>query len=191
MAANGTCHKCGLVHCHGSRCDQCAGTCWETPRPVFANTWLWTEHKKLFWTSCDGPWQLLWPLPGASVTPAGQDLVLRVVLKFKDKQTLTMHFSSVVLKGNFLSVGESSDSLDAASWWGAPFDQRTLSSGGNCRKFFYPPAERCQANGVLTVDEQLELYNATLDKGYAWLTGDDQLDRTQISAIELWMKPVD
>lgn len=187
MGANGSCSKCGRVNCLGSMCDQCPKTCWSTPDPIFGQTWLWDRSMNPIRETCNGAWQLLWPQNRVSATPAGLDLLLRVVLIFENK-TLSMHFSSVVLVNNLLSVGESVDNLEEASWWEAPFHNRSISRDGNCKGFFYPTQNHCRANGLLTWSEQMELYNATRHWGYAWVTGDDEFDLTQISSIQLWMK---
>lgn len=140
-------------------------------------------------STCNGDWQILWDRNHITDTPAGLNLLLRVVVAFKGGTTLTMDFSSVVLLKGVLSVGAPLENLDVTSWWGAPFADRPLSAEGNCRRFFYPSGEECRANGVMSWEEQQGLYNDTLHHGFAWVTGDHSLDNSKIKSIKLWMKP--
>ncbi|XP_071515668.1 uncharacterized protein [Panulirus ornatus] len=191
--SHGGCHSCGRPNCWGDRCQHCANRCWETPANTSGETFLWGRGKRnVFSVVCDGGWQLLWrarkSLPRN--TPPNS-LRLKLKLVYEGDVHVASYFASVYVKDKRLSVGAYLGG-EAGNWWKAPFNDRKLAynTSLNCLPFFNP-SSHCEANNIMSQEEQQRLNNRVVTRGYAWLTGTEYYDNLKLIRIEMWMRCVE
>lgn len=182
---NGKCSKCGFPYCDGNLCRRCPRRCWELSSPVTRAIRLWKKTGIRYRARCDGKWQRLWPNTDSQVTEKRFELKVKVI--YEDKTILTYFYSDAKLESRQLSVGSPANS--SLNWWDAPFAKRkisTIDNSSNCLEFFYPPGE-CQANGVPSIEEQIQTKGSVYRRGFAWRTGEGLRDAMRVRKIELWV----
>lgn len=186
---NHDCTYCGRSHCSGDKCDMCGMFCWQLDPFVNGDTAVYISPNARRVIHCSGEWQIGWRrlsyfFPELSTV----SLRLMVTVVYEDTALgfTAAYFDSVQYVGGLLSVGTFTGG-EGGNGWGAPFNNRPLTTPDNSIEPFFYPGGVTRAGGVPTYQEQQDLNYTNIIKGYYWPSSDPEKNVARIIRITLWV----